>query len=85
MKTPNMQTTAELNIERDFYRNRVIPTEKLRVMDRATEVLIASGLKASALKEGDYVEDFILGDAHDKPVRLKTLLEAGPVGTVCST
>jgi peroxiredoxin len=79
MKTPTMQTTVELDIARDFYRNRVIPAEKLRVMDRATEELIASGLKASALKQGDYVEDFILGDAHGKPVRLKTLLETGPV------
>jgi peroxiredoxin len=57
----------------------VIPPEKLEMMDRASEELIVSGVKASALQEGDYVDDFILMDAHGKPVRLQTLLKTGPV------
>jgi peroxiredoxin len=73
-----MQTTAELNEAREYYRNHVIPPEKLKVMDRANEKLIASGIKASALKEGDRVDDFILMDAHGDPVRLESPLEAGP-------
>jgi peroxiredoxin len=79
MTTSIMQTTTELDEARDHYRNRVIPPEKLKVLDRATEELIASGLKDSALKEGDRVADFILPDAHGAPVRLQSLLETGPV------
>lgn len=79
MTTSIMQTTTELDEARDHYRNRVIPPEKLKLMDRATEELIASGLKHSALKEGDRVADFILPDAHGAPVRLQSLLETGPV------
>jgi peroxiredoxin len=48
-------------------------------MDRATEELIASRLKESALWEGDRVADFILPDVHGEPVRLQSLLDAGPV------
>jgi peroxiredoxin len=79
MKTATMQTTAELDEARNHYRNRVIPPGKLEVMDRATGELIASGIKDLALKEGSYVHDFILMDAHGNPVRLKKLLETGPV------
>ncbi|WP_263367725.1 peroxiredoxin-like family protein [Edaphobacter bradus] len=79
MTTSKMQTTTELDEARGYYRNQVIPPEKLKIMDRATEELIASGTKAAALKEGDRVDDFILGDAHGKPVRLQSLLDAGPV------
>ena len=79
MTTSMMQTTAELDEARDYYRNHVIPPEKLNIMDRATEELTANGIKASALKEGDRVDDFILMDAHGGPVRLQSLLDAGPV------
>jgi peroxiredoxin len=78
MTTSMMQTTTELDEARDHYRNRVIPAEKLKIMDRATEELIASGQKESSLKKGDRVDDFILPDAHGAPVRLQSLLEAGP-------
>jgi peroxiredoxin len=74
-----LQTTAELDQARDHYRNNVIPAEKLTLMDRATNELIASGVAAFAEQAGDRVEDFILMDAHGKPVRLKTLLAKGPV------
>jgi peroxiredoxin len=79
MRTLTMRMTAELDQARDYYRNQLIPPEKLKVMDRATEELIASGRKASTLKEGDHVDDFILMDAHGEAVRLQSLLEAGPV------
>jgi peroxiredoxin len=79
MTTDTLQTTTELDQARHHYRNNVIPAEKLKVMDSATEELIASGIRASALKEGERARDFILMDAHGEPVRLKSLLEAGPV------
>jgi hypothetical protein len=53
MTTSTKQVKAELDEERDHYRNRIIPPEKLKIMDTATEELIASGLKDSVLKEGD--------------------------------
>lgn len=79
MKAATMQTTAELDEARNHYRNRVIPPGKLELMDRATRELIASGIKTLALKEGNYVDDFTLMDAHGKSVRLQKLLETGPV------
>jgi thiol-disulfide isomerase/thioredoxin len=79
MPTKAPQTTVELDQARDHYRSRVIPPEKLKIMDRATNELVRSGLRSTAVKEGDHVGDFILGDAHGEPVRLQQLLEAGPV------
>jgi peroxiredoxin len=79
MPTKAPQTTVELDQARDHYRSRVIPPEKLQIMDRATNELVRSGLRSTAVKEGDHVGDFILGDAHGEPVRLQQLLEAGPV------
>src|SRR5260370_656086 len=78
MATLTMQTTIELDEARDHYRNQVIPPDKLELMDRATEQLIASSLKASALKEGDRVDGFTLIDTHGAPVHLKSLLKTGP-------
>jgi peroxiredoxin len=57
----------------------VVPSEILKVMDSATEELVRSGIRARAAKVGDHVEDFTLPDAHGRPVRLKTLLEHGPL------
>jgi peroxiredoxin len=48
-------------------------------MDRATSELVRSGLRSGAIKEGEHIDDFILGDARGEPVRLQQLLEAGPV------
>ena len=62
-----MQTTAERDEACDYYRNHVIPPEKLNIIDRATEELTANGIKPSALKEGDRVDDFILM-ALDEPM-----------------
>jgi peroxiredoxin len=41
--------------------------------------LVASGLSASALREGDVAPDFSLPDARGHVVALKTLLDHGPV------
>ncbi|WP_263365522.1 peroxiredoxin-like family protein [Edaphobacter bradus] len=78
-QTQVLQTTSELDEARDHYRNRVIPADKLAIMDRATEALVHSGQASRALKPGDRVSDFILMDAHGSPVRLQQLLEHGPV------
>lgn len=74
-----LQTTSELDEARDHYRNRVIPADKLAIMDRATDALVHSRQASLALKPGDRVSDFILMDAHGSPVRLHQLLERGPV------
>ncbi len=79
MTTQVLLTTQELDEARDHYRNNVIPSDKLKIMDRATEELTLSGVRSGALKEGDRVEDFILMDAHGSAVRLQQLLDAGPV------
>jgi thiol-disulfide isomerase/thioredoxin len=79
MATQVLQTTSELDEARDHYRNRVIPADKLAIMDRATEALVHSRQTSRALKPGDRVSDFILMDAHGSPVRLQQLLEHGPV------
>ena len=73
------QTTDELLKFRDRNRTVDIPSDKLVVMDKATADLVASGLSKGALKAGDRMPDFTLNDAHGEPVRLKDLLELGPV------
>jgi peroxiredoxin len=79
MPAQALQTTVELDQARDHYRSRVIPPERLKIMDEATSALVRSGLRSTAVKEGDCVDDFILMDAHGRPVQLKQLLETGPV------
>jgi hypothetical protein len=44
----------------DHYRNNVIPADKLKIMDAATDDLVRSSLRENALREGDRVQDFIL-------------------------
>ena len=78
METSANQTTAELTAARE-HRTDSIGPEQLAVVDQATRELIASGIKASVLKEGDHVDDFVLNDANGKPLRLKSLLAHGPV------
>ena len=79
MATQVFETTQELDAARDHYRNNVIPAEKLKIMDRATDELVRSALRNTALSVGDRVQDFILMDAHGVPVRLQQLLGVGPV------
>ena len=78
----NYHTTRELNAARAKYRGQVIPKPALAVMDAETSRLAASGLAARALKVGDTARDFILPDVHGEPVRLRGLLDAGPVVVV---
>lgn len=73
------QTTQELNDARNYWRSEGISAERLAIMDRATEQLISSGIRESASKAGDRVQDFILMDAHGAPLRLQALLDNGPV------
>lgn len=79
MATQVLQTTQELDAARDHYRNNVIPADKLKIMDAATDELVRSALRDTALRAGDRVQDFILMDAHGSPVRLQQLLSNGPV------
>ena len=76
------QTTRELNATRAKYRGQLLPKSALAVMDAETSRLAASDLVAHALKVGDPAPDFILPDAHGEPVRLRALLNQGPVAIV---
>src|SRR3954454_13248950 len=53
--------------------------ERLQPNAQTIADLIASGLSASALKEGDVAPDFVLPDTHGHVLALKTLLDRGPV------
>ncbi|HVV45365.1 MAG TPA: peroxiredoxin-like family protein [Bryobacteraceae bacterium] len=55
------------------------PPERLQANAQTISDLIASGIRASALKEGDTAPDFALQDAHGHMVALRTLLDRGPV------
>ena len=73
------QTTRELNAARAKYRGEIIPKPALAVMDQETSRLAASDLAAHALKTGVAVPDFILPDVHGLPMRLRVMLDEGPV------
>jgi len=53
--------------------------ERLQANAQTISELIASGLRASAFKEGDAAPDFALPDTHGRVVALQTLLDGGPV------
>ncbi len=76
------QTTREINAARAKYRGQIIPKPALAIMDAETSRLAASGLAARALKVGDAAPDFILPDAQGGPVRLRALLDQGPMVVV---
>ncbi len=78
----NYHTTRELNAARAKYRGQIIPKPALTIMDAETSRLATSGLAARALKVGDTAPDFILPDAQGEPVRLRALLDQGPVVVV---
>lgn len=73
------QTTLELKAARAKYRGQLTPKPALAVMDAETSRLAASNLVSRALNIGDTVPDFILPDAHGEPIRLRGLLNRGPV------
>ena len=72
------EMARELDAARTYWRTERISARRLAVMDRATEELVAKGIRKSALKVGDSVQDFILMDVHGNPVRLWDLLKRGP-------
>jgi peroxiredoxin len=76
------QTTRELKATRAKYRGQIIPQPVLTIMDAETSRLAASGLATRALKVGNTAPDFILPDVHGEPVRLRALLDQGPVVVV---
>jgi len=76
------QTTREMEAARAKYRGKVIPKQGLAIMDNEMARLAASGLASRALKAGDSAPDFILPDAHGRPVRLYSLLREGYVVVV---
>lgn len=76
------QTTREMSAAREKYRGQIIPRPALAVMDAETARLAASGLAAGALRVGDTAPDFILPDVQGEPVRLRALLDNGPVALV---
>ncbi len=73
------QTTREMNAARAKYRGQIIPQPALTIMDAETSRLAASNLAAHALKVGNAAPDFILPDAQGEAVRLRALLDEGPV------
>src|SRR5260370_12972336 len=76
------ETTQELDSARARYRGQIIPKSALAIMDAETSRLAASDLVGRALKIGEAAPDFILPDAHGEPVRLRSLLNNGPVVAV---
>jgi peroxiredoxin len=73
------QTTREMNATRAKYRGEIIPKPALTVMDAETTRLAVSDLADRALEAGETAPDFILPDVHGEPVRLRALLDKGPV------
>src|SRR6202000_1762329 len=73
-----LETTKELEeLSREF-RSTASP-ERLRANAQTISDLVANGLSASALREGDVAPEFSLRDARGHVVALKTLLDRGPV------
>ena len=73
-----LQTTKELE-ELSHQIHTTAPPERLQADAQTISDLVASGLSASALREGDVAPDFALPDTHGHVLALKTLLDRGPV------
>ena len=73
-----MSLTEQLAQRREAARKH-IPSDKLSVMDRATNDLERSGITESCLKEGDTAPDFVLQNAVGEWVSLTKLVKDGPV------
>src|SRR3954466_7020803 len=76
--TPMLETTKELEELSKEVRTTASP-ERLQTNAQTISDLVASGLSASALREGDVVPDFALPDTHGHVLALKTLIDRGPV------
>ena len=79
MKIKETSVTERLSATREHFRNNVIPSDALALMDAETESLNRANFIAMALGVGDAVPDFILPNQHGKPVRLNDLLDLGAV------
>jgi peroxiredoxin len=73
-----LETTKELEELSQEVRSTASP-ERLQANAHTIADLVASGLSASALREGGVAPDFSLPDARGDIVALKTLLDRGPV------
>jgi peroxiredoxin len=73
-----LETTKELEELSREVRSNASP-ERLQANAQTISDLVAHGLSALALREGDVAPDFSLPDAHGHMVALKTLLDRGPV------
>src|SRR4051795_1978707 len=73
-----LETTKELE-ELSKEVRTTASQERLQTNAQTISDLVASGLSASALREGDVVPDFALPDTHGHVLALKTLLDRGPV------
>ncbi|MHB8202639.1 MAG: hypothetical protein ACYDHG_02915 [Desulfomonilaceae bacterium] len=58
---------------------KIIPPDKLLIMDRAQAELSESGITESCLREGDFAPRFELPNAKDQKVSLERLLIKGPL------
>jgi hypothetical protein len=58
---------------------KLIPQDKLAIMDRVQEELSQSGIYDSCLKEGDIAAEFELPNATGLVVSLESLLLKGPL------
>jgi peroxiredoxin len=73
-----LETTKELEELTQEVRSTASP-ERLQANAQTISDLVASGLSASALREGDVAPDFALPDTHGHVLALKTLVHRGPV------
>ena len=73
-----LETTKELEELSQEVLTTASP-ERLQANAQTISDLVASGLSASALREGDVAPDFALPDTHGHVLALKTLLDRGPV------
>jgi peroxiredoxin len=73
-----LETTKELEELSREVRSTASP-ERLQANAQTISDLVASGLSASVLREGDVAPDFSLPDARGHVVGLKTVLDRGPV------
>ncbi len=73
-----LETTKELETLSHKVHTIASP-ERLQANAQTISDLVASGLSASALREGDVAPDFALPDTHGHVLALETLLDRGPV------
>jgi peroxiredoxin len=73
-----LETTKELKALSDEVHATASP-ERLQANAQTLADLVATGLSASASREGDVAPDFALPDTHGHVIALRTLLDRGPV------